>query len=301
VNCEPVNLIIDHDFIMRISYYPGCSLKGTARDYEESVRAACSLLDIELCELEDWNCCGATAAHSLSHRAGINLPGRNLVLAEKAGMDMVVPCPLCFNRLKTAEQELLGERKDQYDLSITGGMIKVWDLADYLSQETILRHMASKLKKELKWLRPVCYYGCMASRPPRVTGESDYENPMSMDRILECLGAEVIQWSYKTDCCGASHLVARPDIVFELVGKLFREADRAGANCIVVSCQMCQANLDLHQDKIIKQIGADFYFPVFYFTELIGLALAHKDTGKWLKRHFVDPKRLIREQDEVLI
>mgnify|MGYP000630866698 CR=1 FL=1 len=111
----------------------------------------------------------------------------------------------------------------------------------------------------------------MASRPPGVTGESHYENPMSMDRILECLGIEVIQWSYKTDCCGASHLVARPDIVYELVGKLYLQAYRAGANCIVVSCQMCQANLDLHQDKILRQIGANFSFPIIYFTELMGL------------------------------
>ena len=280
---------------MKVSYYPGCSLKGTARDYEESLKAVCALLDIHLNEIEDWNCCGATAAHSLNHQASINLPGRNIELAEQAHMDMLVPCPLCFNRLKTAEKALTGERKNRYDVAITGDRIKIWDLANFMAQEPVLDKMSSLLKADLKGLKAVCYYGCMASRPPRVTGEREHENPMSLDRILARAGVEVIQWSYKTDCCGASHLVARPDIVFELVGRLYRAANRAGANCIVVSCQMCQANLDLHQDKILKQMGADYAFPILYFTELIGLALSHRDTGKWLKRHFVDPQPLIRD------
>jgi heterodisulfide reductase subunit B len=279
---------------MKVTYYPGCSLKGTGRDYDESLRAVFDLLDIELRELEDWNCCGATAAHSLNERASINLPGRNIALAEKVGMDMVVPCPLCFNRLKTAEKTLSGPRRDQYDVSLEGG-VEIWDLANFLSQDVMLKKIAEGVKEDLKGLKAVSYYGCMASRPPKITDERQHENPMSMDYILDCLGAEAIQWSYKTDCCGASHLVARPDIVFELVGKLYREAKRAGAECIVVSCQMCQANLDLHQEKILKQMGADYRLPVLYFTELIGLAMAHKDKDKWFKRHFVDPKPLISE------
>ena len=283
---------------MKVTYYPGCSLKSSARDYDESLRAVCSLLEIELCELEDWSCCGSTAAHSLNHRVSINLPGRNLSLAEKAGMDVVVPCSLCFNRLQEAKHELSGERKSQYDVSPINGRMKIWDLADFLAQEQILDDISSKVKEELKGLKAVCYYGCMSSRPPLITGQGKYENPDSLDLILERLGVDVRQWSYKTDCCGAGHLVARPDIVFKLTGKLFMEAEKAGANCIVVSCQMCQANLDLHQDKILEKTGIEHTFPVFYFTELIGLALSHKDTGKWLKRHFVDPQVLLREQSD---
>lgn len=281
---------------MRVSYYPGCSLKGTARDYEDSLKSVCTVLGVELEELEDWSCCGATAAHSLNHRVAVNLAGRNLALAEAEEMDLLVPCPLCFNRLKTAEQELLGERADDYDVDIIGGRIKVWDLANYLAREDILDTMAATIKEDLTGLKAVCYYGCMASRPPRITGEADYENPMSMDRILRRLGVEVIPWSHKTDCCGASHLVARPDIVFELAGRLYREAHRAGANCIVVSCQMCQANLDLHQEKILEQMGADYQMPVLYFTDVIALALGHRDSRKWLKRHFVQPFELLKGQ-----
>ena len=281
---------------MKVSYYPGCSLKGTARDYAASVETVCSLLGIDLCELEDWNCCGATAAHSLNHRIAVNLAGRNLALAEKVGRDMVVPCPLCFNRLKTAETELLGGNKDEYEVSFAGNKIRVWDLANFIAQVEILDKISKVVKKSLKGLKAVCYYGCMSSRPPRITGEKDYEDPMSMDRILQRLGVEVIQWCHKTDCCGAGHLVPRPDIVFELVGRLYENAHRAGANCIVVSCQMCHANLDLRQAEILKQAGAHYKFPVFYFTELIALALWHKDISTWLTKHFVDPVAVLKEQ-----
>jgi heterodisulfide reductase subunit B len=237
----------------------------------------------------------------MNHRNSIHLPGRNLVMAEKKGLDMVVPCPLCFNRLKTAEKELSGANKEQYDIHPEGSKIAIQDLANFLSQQTILSTIEQRMEKDLKGLKSVCYYGCMASRPPGVTGEIQYENPMSMDLILERLGVDVIQWSFKTDCCGASHLVARPDIVFELVGRLYSEASRSGANCIVVSCQMCQANLDLHQYKILEQMGADYQLPIIYFTELIGLALCHGDTGKWMKRHFVDPIPLIAEECRVTL
>lgn len=280
---------------MKMTYYPGCSLKGTAKDYAVSLEAVCRDLGVELLELEDWNCCGATAAHSLDHRTAVHLAGRNLALAEETGLDMLVPCPLCFNRLKTAQKELLSERRGLYDISLVGEGPEVWDLANFLAREDLLTEISGRAKHRLEGLKAVCYYGCMASRPPRITGEMSYEDPQSMDRILKQLGVEVIPWSFKTDCCGASHLVARPDIVFGLVGRLYGEAARAGANCIVVSCQMCQANLDLHQGRIMKEIGMTGDLPVLYFTELIGLSCSHGDAPKWLKKHLVDPTRLVSE------
>lgn len=280
---------------MNVTYYPGCSLKGTARDYAASLEAVCRDLDVGLCELKDWNCCGATAAHSLDHRTAIHLAGRNLVLAEETGLDMVVPCPLCFNRLKTAQKELLGERRQGYDLSLRERGPEVWDLANFLAREDLLEAISARVRHRLAGLKAVCYYGCMASRPPGITGQTQYEDPQSMDRILERLGVEVVPWSFKTDCCGASHLIARPDIVFQLVGRLYREAARAGANCIAVSCQMCQANLDLHQGRIMKEMGMSVALPVVYFTELIGLSFSHADAPKWFKRHLVDPTDLVAE------
>lgn len=268
----------------KVSYYPGCSLEGTARDYSESIHAVCEKLGIDLEELADWNCCGATAAHSIDQEASIALPGRNLTIAEKMGYDLLVPCPLCFNRLKTAEKE---------KFSLEGKIkIKIWDLAHFMSQEDVLDLIKAKVTRPLTEIKAVCYYGCMSSRPPQITDADNCENPMSMDRILERLGAEVLPWSYKTDCCGASHAVARPDVVFQLVRKLYEKTIAAGANCIVVSCQMCQTNLDMYQDRICREFGAEYYLPIVYFTELIGLAMSHEGVETWFSRHFVDPTGL---------
>ncbi|MDD3580133.1 MAG: CoB--CoM heterodisulfide reductase iron-sulfur subunit B family protein [Desulfobacca sp.] len=277
---------------MQVTYYPGCSLEGTARDYAASLTAVCKALGVELIELEDWNCCGATAAHALNHHAAIALAGRNLALAEKEGRDLVVPCPLCFNRLKTAAQALTGDKRQSYDYAFQGD-IKIYDLADFLAQEPLLQLLASRVSQPLPGLKAVCYYGCMASRPPGITEAPDHENPTSMDRILSKLGVEVKPWSYKTDCCGASHLIARRDIVFKLVGRLYDKAVEAGANCMVVSCQMCQANLDLYQDKILRELERSYYLPIFYFTELIGLALGLSQARQWGHMHFVPPARLL--------
>jgi len=275
---------------MKVSYYPGCSLEGTAADYAASIAGVTPLLGLELAELEDWSCCGASAAHSLSHRLSYELPARNLALAQKAGLDVVVPCALCFNRLKAAEKEAKEETgKAPLDK-------KIWDLLDFLTQPSFLQQVAKKIKRPLKGLKAVGYYGCLASRPPAVTEKKDYENPQEMERLLTVLQAEPIDWSYKTDCCGAGLALARPDLVDTLVGRLYERALAAGAECFVVSCQMCQANLDMSQERISKKAGKKYYLPVFYFTELMGLAMGHPDTAKWLSRHLVDPRPLLQKR-----
>ena len=280
---------------MKVSYYPGCSLEGSAKDYEDSIQGVCNQLGIQLIELDDWSCCGATAAHSLHHKASIELPGRNLVIAEKAGQDLVAPCPMCFNRLKTAEKTLLNEERGRYRYTIKG-QTKIWDLADFMAQDKVLALIEPRVTNPLRGLNAVCYYGCMSSRPPKITDAENCENPTSMDRILKTLGAEPIDWSFKTDCCGASHVLDRPDMVFKMVGRLYDRALEAGAECIVVSCQMCQANLDIYQVKIGDEMGKEYNLPIIYFTELIGLALKERQVEKWLARHFVDPLKFLEKQ-----
>ena len=157
----------------------------------------------------------------------------------------------------------------------------------------MIARIESLKKRDLSGLKAVCYYGCQGQRPPKITGRQDYEHPQGLDNLLRALGAEIFDWSFKTDCCGASHSVPRPDIVDRLVGRLYEKALDAGANCIVTGCQMCQGNLDMYQARIAKSIGRDVYLPVLYFTELIGLALGHGDVGKWMKRHMVSPEPLL--------
>jgi len=279
---------------VKVSYYPGCSLEGTAIDYAASIEEVSRLLDLELEELEDWNCCGATAAHSLNHHLSLSLPARNLALAAAAGQDVVVPCALCFNRLKVAEKALKGPDGDQLGVSYQGG-IKIWDLLDYLTQNGRLKDLAAKVVQPLTGLKAVGYYGCLVARPPAVTDKKEAENPQNLEQLLKVLGADPLDWSFKTDCCGAGLAVARPDIIDTLVQRLYDRALRAGADCFVVSCQMCQANLDMPQQRIAKKTGQDYYLPVFYFTELIGLALGHPEVKKWLAGHLVDPVPLLEK------
>ena len=277
---------------MKISYYPGCSLEGTAADYAASIAAVTPRLGLELAELEDWNCCGASAAHSLNHRLSYELPARNLVLARQAGLDVVVPCALCFNRLKAAEKE---ERSREEKAAVApGNGVKIWDLLDFLTQEPFMSALEKQVVRPLTGLQAVGYYGCLAARPPAVTDKKDHENPKNLERLLQVLQAEPLDWSYKTDCCGAGLSMARPDLIDTLVGRLYERALAAGAECFVVACQMCQANLDLSQARISKKSGKDYYLPVFYFTELMGLALGHPDAEGWLARHLVDPRPLLR-------
>lgn len=276
---------------MNVTYYPGCSLEGTARDYADSIHGVCDALDIRLQEVPDWNCCGATAAHSIDHAASIGLPARNLrQAAQLPNSDMLVPCPLCFNRLRTA----VWEQKEK-GVKTGADSPQIWDLANFFATEGMIRKLSAQIRKPLEGLNVVCYYGCMASRPPHITGATDYENPQSLDRIVAALGGKPIAWPFKTDCCGASLMISRPDMGYKLVGKLYDMAKRVGAQAIVVSCQMCQGNLDMYQDKIEAEMSRLFRLPIIYFTELIGLAFGLPATKGWLSRHFTDPLPLLRK------
>ena len=281
---------------MKLSYYPGCALGGTARDYAESIAGICRILDIHLEEIPDWNCCGATAAHSTHLQASIELAGRNLQLAANMPYsDMVIPCPMCFNRLKTAVHTLQGNQGDRFQVSLPDDVPKIWDLAEFFAQEAMLRAVADCVKNPLKGLKVVCYYGCMANRPPEITEASDFENPQALDRIVANLGGTVLDWPFKTDCCGASQILSRQDIAFQLVGKLFKMAVQVGAQAVVVSCQMCQANLDIFQKQVAAQTEAQFRFPIYYFSELIGVAMGLDEARTWLSRHITEPFALLKE------
>ncbi len=279
---------------MKVTYYPGCSLEGTARDYADSIEGICRLLGIDLEEIPDWNCCGATAAHSINHRAGIELPGRNLDLAASlSNTDMLVPCPMCFNRLRTAAREK--ESNGSQGGKKPGAKIpKIWDMANFFATGPMLEKIESLVTRPLERLKLVAYYGCMSSRPPAVTGAEDYENPQSLDKIATSLGATVIDWPYKTDCCGASLMISRPDMGLKMSAKILEMVRRVGAEAVVVSCQMCQVNLDMYQERMEAELGKMFGLPIIYFTELIGVAAQVPETPGWLSRHFVDSLALLR-------
>lgn len=282
--------------MVEASYYPGCSLHAMAAEYDESIRAVCEALEISLVELADWNCCGASSAHFVDDQLAIRLPARNMMIAERAARQLLVPCSACFQRLKHADKELkkdaTGWTNEPYE-----GKAAVYHVNEFFDRPDLLETIRQKVRRPLRHLAGVAYYGCLSQRPPKVTDAESPENPTSMDRLLRAIGMEARPWSYKTDCCGASLTLTRPDVIHRLSGKLLEAADEAGAECLVTDCPMCQSNLDTRQAEIGAARGKRFNLPVFYVTELMALALGDPRTSRWWKKHFVDPVPLLGSKD----
>jgi len=251
-----------------LSYYPGCSLHGMSREYDESTRLVYRALGIDLRELANWTCCGASAGHSLDQGLAIALATRNLELAAAAGNELVAPCAACYHRLK------IGERESPSDVTVL-------HVLDVLSSPEMLEQLRESLQRPLSGLKMVLYYGCLLVRPPEVTGRADYEDPQSMEQVMAAVEADIRPWAFKTDCCGAGLAVARPDVVRRLSSRLVETAREAGADCIVTACPLCQTNLDTRQEKP--------GLPVLYFTELLACALGLEGTKSWWRRHMIDP------------
>jgi len=281
---------------MKVSYYPGCSLDGTGKEYGESVGSVSKTLGIELHELDDWTCCGASSAHATNDALAIALPARNLEIADKAGMDLLVACALCYQRLKVAEKELLGGKAVEGISRRYEGNFHIKHIADFLWEDVGEKAIGERVKKPLVGLNAVCYYGCLTVRPPKVTEAKNPEDPQAMDDLMRTLGANVLNWSYKTDCCGGSLMFTRPDIARRLSSKVLDMAEEAGADCIITGCPMCQSNLDTRQKEMSHETGKAYHIPIFYLTELMGLAFGDPSVGKWLRRHTTAPRPLLKRK-----
>lgn len=283
---------------MAVSYYPGCSAQGTGIEYDRSARAVCKALGIDLHELEDWSCCGASSAHAVDDFLGLALPARNLAIAESAGLDLVVPCAACFHRLRGAAHRI-AESGGSVPAGVPAfeGRVSVRHLLDYLTSEPHMSTLMAAKKRSLGDLAVVPYYGCLTVRPAEVTGAADAEDPDSLDRLLRALGADVRRWPYKTRCCGAGLTLPHAAVVATLSGDILAMARRAGAEAIVVACSLCFMNLDRQRGARSRSglagraaSAASAKMPIFYFTELIGLALGLPGSRSWLRRHLVDPR-----------
>ena len=277
---------------MKYTYYPGCTAKTTSVEFGLSAETVCEALGVELLELEDWNCCGASSAHSLNHELSLSLPGRNVGLAQAAGLDMVIPCPACYQNCLSADREFRQDedwrRRMETLLDFQyNGQGRPRHLLEVLSRDLEMGAIQAQVGRPLEGLKVACYYGCVLVRPPEKTGWDDPEHPTTMDRLVEALGAETIDWSYKVDCCGASMTLSLSDVVVDLSSKIVEGAVEAGADCVAAACGICQINLDTRQAVEKKT-------PIFYFTELMALALGLPGVEKWLGKHTVDPRPLLR-------
>lgn len=280
---------------MNVYYYPGCSLEGTASEYRESLLAAADMLGIEFKELPDWTCCGSSSAHVTDDELALSLAARNLSTAEKLTTELVVPCAACFQRLKSADKKMKSGHSSNAAPDYQG-KLDIKHTADYFYEAVDKKTLVSRIKKPLTGLKAVCYYGCLTARPPAVTDALDWEDPRAMDEIVKNLGADVRQWSYKTDCCGGSLMLTHPDLARKLVKKLYDMAIEAEADCIVVGCPMCQANLDMYQNSIRDDTGKQYHIPVYYFTELMCLAFGNHNVEKWLGKHITEARQLLKQK-----
>jgi heterodisulfide reductase subunit B len=222
----------------------------------------------------------------------------NLSLIEQSGFsEVTMPCAACFNRHKAAQFEMRQDEDHKSAIDEKIGYnyqdsVKVNSLGETIIEHVGPDEVSARVKQPLEGLRVVCYYGCLLTRPPQITEAAHPENPTELDDLVAALGAEVIDWSYKTTCCGAAHSLTRQDIVFDLSSTLIKEARLAGAEAIVVACPLCHTNLDARQ----FQMGLDEEMPVIYFTQLMALALGLPQKAAALNKNLVDPRPLLKEK-----
>lgn len=276
---------------MKYAYYPGCSQEGGEENFGKSTEAVCHALGIELQEIHEWTCCGASSGHFLNEDLSLALPARNLAIAEKMGLDTVCVCAACYLRLKQARREVRHDpevrRKIETWLEMPyEGKYDVRHLLDVVVNDLGLEAVKAKVVKPLKGAKLVCYYGCYLMRPPEIVAFDNPENPLTMDRLAEALGADVRDWSAKVDCCGGSLMLTQSDAVHHLVGSIANYARDVEAEAIVTACPMCTMNLEAMQKGRDK-------LPVIYFTELMGVAMGLPDASKWLKKHLKSPAKVL--------
>lgn len=281
------------------AYYPGCSVKGTAKHYEESLLAAFDVLGLNLTELEDWNCCGATLALAVNELKSFTMVSRNLALAEKTGLDIVTPCSACYLVLLKTQDYIrrYPDIKAKIDRALKSvgmeyrGTVRVKHTLEALVNDVKLEEVKNRVTRPLKGFKVAPYYGCQIVRPYKEFDHPFY--PDSMDRLLKALGAEVVDYPLKTDCCGAAIAGTMEEVGVRLNYVLLKEAQKRGANCVVTVCPLCQLNLEQYQGKINKRFNSDISLPILYFTQLLGLALGVPEERLGFNRAMVSADSLL--------
>jgi heterodisulfide reductase subunit B len=296
---------------LRYAFYPGCTLHSTGVEFGLSTEMVCGVLGLELEEIPDWNCCGASSAHSMDRTLFLALPARNLARAQELGLEgLAIPCAACFSRLAAADVALREDDGFRGQMErVLGfeyeGRVRPRNLLDVVANDVTREALVGPVRKPLAGLKVASYYGCLLVRPPEYTGRwDDPEHPQTMERLIGLLGGEAVGWSYGVDCCGGSLTLNRSDVVVHLVDKLVRAAHEAGAEALVTACPMCMANVDGRQKYRggapvwlpgrPREAKAEYEaLPIFYFTELMALAYGMPMKKVWGK-HLVDPRPMLK-------
>lgn len=287
---------------MRYSYFPGCSLDSTGITYKNSIEYIARKIGMDLREIPDWNCCGATSAHTKNEMLALALPARNLALAEKEGLglDIAVPCASCYSRMKyttyaARKDERVREEIEEVIEMPFKAEAEVLSFLEIFSQPEEMEACKRKMVRSLKGLKVACYYGCLTSRPKEVTQGEDPENPMQMDHIVALTGAEPVDWAFKTECCGASHQVDVPRQARPLLERIYQNAKANGAQAIITACPLCNLNLDMRENEVNKKMGKHYDLPIYQFTELLAVCMGASAKEIGLHKHFFPAFDLIKE------
>ena len=288
--------------LLNYAYYPGCSLHASAKEYDISTRGVCKVLKIGLEEVPDWFCCGATPAHNVDELLSLSLCAKNLSLAEEVEGDLAVACAACFSRLKTTQHHLRNNdiQRKQVETAIAAPAPlgkKVKHMLEILAKDYGLDKLAAAVTRPLTGLKVACYYGCLLTRPPDVPNLDCVEAPTIMEDVLNAVGAETVAWSHRLECCGANFTLSRPGVVLQLSNAILDSAKAAGADCILVACPLCHGNLDIRQKEIEGVYNVSYGLPIFYITQMVGLAVGVPATRLGLESMMVNPLPLLKEKN----
>ncbi len=287
------------------SYFPGCSVMTTNKAYDTSTRSVAGALGMDLEELDDWNCCGATAYMAIHEKKSFLLCARNLALAERLGKDLVTVCNGCYLIMRKTSKYMAEnpELNDEIQKALAaGGMsynntVNVRHFLDVIVNDIGQEDVKEAVTRPLKGLKIAPYYGCQISRP---FGEiDDPEDPQMLDKLIDWLGGEAVPFPLKAKCCGGMMMTTQPEIGQELSGKILKHARRTKADCIITACPLCQINLEAYQKQIGKISGSDCEIPVLYFTQLMGVALGLNDNELAISDSITDVKGMLLEKVSV--
>ena len=286
---------------MIVSYFPGCTLNTTGKGFDNAVRASSAAVGLELVELPEWNCCGATYPLIIDNMLELAAPAHVLVSARDEGTTVTTACTTCYNVLKRTnkfirEHEEERERINAFIEADYGGEVEVMDILHLLRDLVGFDAVQSKVLKPLEGLRVAAYYGCMVLRPPDEVAYDDVDHPQSLDDLMTALGATAVDYPHKAECCGAYLAVKEPDVTREMVYTILRSALAAGAEAVATNCPLCQFNLDKQQAEMRRVYAGYQPVPVFYFSQLMGLALGQDASEYGWERHYIDARPLLAER-----
>lgn len=277
---------------LEYAYFPGCSAESTGIAYTKSMNYISEKVGLQLHEITQWCCCGTSAAKVTDEDLMHALPARSLAKGEEEypGLDVVAPCTGCYAALKQAAVYARESEENRQHVSELIGMdyqanAEVKSLLEVMVEPEISDLIISNLSQSLGGMKIACYYGCANVRPVGLVNFENPENPMALEGLMNAAGADCIDWAFKTECCGASNHIVTPSVSKGAVERILHNAVANGAECIVTACPLCWMNLDLREKQINKKFGTDYHIPVYYFTELLALALGASPEEAGLQHH----------------